>query len=64
MTEAVKRTIPILIEQDHDLKATLSAFKQVCNALSPICWNGGKPLSTRSLQNMPTTKLKASSAPR
>jgi IS605 OrfB family transposase len=50
MTETIKRTIPILIEHDNDLKATLHAFQQVCNALSPICWNGAKPLSKRSLQ--------------
>jgi putative transposase len=50
MTETIKRTIPILIEHDNDLKATLHAFQQVCNALSPICWNGGKLFSARSLQ--------------
>jgi len=50
MTETVKRTIPILIEHDQDLKATLYAFQKVCNTLSPICWNGGKPFSARSLQ--------------
>jgi IS605 OrfB family transposase len=50
MTETIKRTIPILIEHDNDLKATLHAFQQVCNDLSPICWNGGKPFSARSLQ--------------
>jgi putative transposase len=50
MTETVKRTIPILIKHDHDLRATLHAFQQVCNALSPVCWNSGKPLSARSLQ--------------
>jgi len=50
MTETVKRTIPILIKHDHDLRATLHAFQQVCNALSPVCWNGGKPFSARSLQ--------------
>ena len=50
MTETVKRTIPILIKHDHDLRATLHAFQQVCNALSPVCWNGGKPFSACSLQ--------------
>jgi putative transposase len=50
MNETIKRTIPILIEHDNDLKATLHAFQQVCNALSPVCWNGGKPFSARSLQ--------------
>jgi IS605 OrfB family transposase len=50
MNETIKRTIPILIEHDNDLKATLHAFQQVCNDLSPICWNGGKPFSARSLQ--------------
>jgi putative transposase len=50
MTETIKRTIPILIEHDNDLQATLHAFQQVCNDLSPICWNGGKPFSARSLQ--------------
>jgi len=49
MTETIKRTIPILIENDQDLKTTLSAFQKVCNILSPICWNGGKPFSARSL---------------
>jgi IS605 OrfB family transposase len=50
MNETIKRTIPILIEHDHDLRATLHAFQQVCNALSPVCWNSGKPFSARSLQ--------------
>ena len=50
MTETVKRTILTLIEQDPDLRATLPAFQQVCNALSSVCWNGGKPLYARSLQ--------------
>jgi IS605 OrfB family transposase len=50
MNKTIKRTIPILIEHDNDLKATLHAFQQVCNALSPVCWNSGKPFSARSLQ--------------
>ncbi|MDT7877260.1 MAG: hypothetical protein RQ862_01730 [Candidatus Caldarchaeales archaeon] len=49
MSETVKRTIPILIEHDNDLKTTLHTFQQVCNTLSPIYWNSGKPLSARSL---------------
>jgi len=49
MSETIKHTIPILIENDQDLKTTLSAFQKVCNILSPICWNSGKPLSARSL---------------
>jgi len=49
LIETIKRTIPIVLEFDQDLKATLSAFQQVCNQLSPACWNDSKPRSARSL---------------
>jgi transposase len=58
LTETTKRTIPIRLEYDEDLKATLSAFQQVCNQLSPACWNGGKPRSARSLHKHAYSQVK------
>ncbi len=53
-----KRTVEILIEHDADLTATLSAFQKVCNHLSPICWNNGKPKSRRALHDAAYHKVK------
>ncbi|MER3402867.1 MAG: hypothetical protein C4337_06100, partial [Armatimonadota bacterium] len=40
----IQRTVTILIETDADLLATLDAAQRVKQALSPIAFNGGKPL--------------------
>ncbi len=53
-----KRTVEIIIEHDADLTATLSAFQKVCNLLSPIGWNNGKPKSRRALHNAAYHKVK------
>ncbi len=53
-----KRTVEIVIEHDADLKATLSAFQKVCNLLSPIGWNNGKPKSRRALHDAAYHKVK------
>ena len=57
-TEIVKRTIPLILENDEDLRATLRAFVDVCNRLSPICWNAGKPLTKRTLHKRTYHKIK------
>ncbi len=53
-----QRTIQIVIENDPDLKATLSAFRQVCPALSPIRWNNGKPIGLRKLHDLAYQQIK------
>lgn len=46
----VQRTVTILIESDPDLGATLTACRDLKQALSPLCFNGGKPLGPIALQ--------------
>lgn len=46
----IQRTITILIEPDPDLQTTLETFQGVCQELSPICFNEGKPLGPLPLQ--------------
>jgi len=41
----VQRTAQIVIEPDEDVKATLNAFRDICNQVSPVCWNDGKPIT-------------------
>lgn len=45
----VQRSIPILIQEDQDLKQNLVVFTSVKNQLSPICYNNGKPLPALAL---------------
>jgi putative transposase len=46
----IQRAIPILIEDDPDLRNTLEAFRQVQHTLSEPCYNDGKPLGALALQ--------------
>ena len=46
----IRRTLPIAIDPDPDLTATLVAFRQVCQTLSPLCYNAGEPLRPMTLQ--------------
>jgi hypothetical protein len=46
----IRRTITIIIDPDPDLMVTLSVFREVCQRLSPICYNGGEPLRPLTLQ--------------
>jgi len=46
----IQRTITIILPNDADLHATLTAFQQVQQALSPVCYNGGHPLSALDVQ--------------
>ena len=46
----IRRTMTILLPNDPDLRATLDAFQAVSQALSPVCFNAGKPLDARRLQ--------------
>ncbi|HEX4202662.1 MAG TPA: hypothetical protein VHZ51_00355 [Ktedonobacteraceae bacterium] len=41
----IQRAITILIAHDEDLQQTLKGFQHVQQALSPSCYNGGKPLN-------------------
>jgi hypothetical protein len=45
----IQRTNTILLPDDTDLRATLDAFQRVQQALSPICFNDGKPLPALAL---------------
>lgn len=58
--ETVKRTIRLAIQWDEDLRETLCAFQRLCNTLSPICWNDGKPLSFFSLHKKAYHEVKGS----
>jgi putative transposase len=48
----IQRTITILLPDDADLRATLSAFCSVQNAVSEVAFNGGKPLRAVELQRV------------
>ncbi len=46
----IQRTITILLEDDADLRNTISGFQQIQHALSEPCYNSGKPLGALALQ--------------
>jgi hypothetical protein len=46
----IRRTITILIDPDTALRHTLTVFQEVCQWLSPIAFNEGKPLRATVLQ--------------
>jgi putative transposase len=46
----IRRTITILIDPDAALRHTLTVFQEVCQWLSPIAFNEGKPLRATVLQ--------------
>jgi putative transposase len=48
----IQRTITILLPNDTDLHATLTAFCSVQNAVSEVAFNGGKPLRAVELQRV------------
>jgi putative transposase len=45
----VRRTIPLLLPADEDVRETLAVFQRVQQQLSAPCFNGGKPLSAVGL---------------
>src|SRR5579883_2565279 len=45
----ITRTITILLPLDGDVRATLLAFQQVQQQLSPVCYNNGSPLGALAL---------------
>jgi len=45
----ITRTITILLPDDADLRATLTAFQQVQQQLSPMCYHDGVPLGALAL---------------
>lgn len=47
----IKRTVTILLPKDTDLLETVKTFQQVQQALSQLCYNGGKPLGAIALQH-------------
>jgi putative transposase len=48
----IQRTVTILLPDDADLRATLTAFCSVQNAVSEAAFNGGKPLRAVELQRV------------
>jgi IS605 OrfB family transposase len=46
----VQRCATILLPEDADLRATLDAFQQTQQALSPVCFNQGQPLGAPAFQ--------------
>jgi len=45
----ITRTITILLPDDANLRATLTAFQQVQQQLSPLCYHDGEPLGALAL---------------
>jgi putative transposase len=45
----IQRTITMLLEDDIDLRNTLVEFNRIQQAISPICFNSGKPISAMPL---------------
>jgi hypothetical protein len=56
----IQRTITILLAYDADLRATLDAFQQVQQVLSPLCFHDGKPLGALALQRVAYHTVKGS----
>jgi putative transposase len=54
----VQRTLTIGLPEDADLRATLEAFQQVLQALSPIAFNQGQPLPALALQRVAYHRVK------
>src|SRR5215469_12205939 len=53
-----QRTITILLSDDANLRATLTAFCAVQNAVSEAAFNGGKPLRAVELQRVVYEQVK------
>lgn len=45
-----RRTVTILLPDDADLRATLTAFRDVQNAASVDAYNDGRPINAVALQ--------------
>ncbi len=56
----IQRTITIIIEPDADLLQTLTAFREVQQALSGPCFNEGRPLGALALQRLMYHQVKGS----
>jgi hypothetical protein len=54
----IQRTITILLPDDADVRATLTAFCSVQNAVSEAAFNGGKPLRAVELQRVVYEQVK------
>ncbi len=54
----MQRTITILLPDDADLRATLTAFCSIQNAVSEVAFNGGKPLRAVELQRVVYEQVK------
>jgi putative transposase len=54
----MQRTITILMPDDADLRATLTAFCSIQNAVSEVAFNGGKPLRAVELQRVVYEQVK------
>jgi IS605 OrfB family transposase len=50
MVMDIQRTITICLPNDADLRATIAAFRDVQNAVTEACFNGGQPLPAVALQ--------------
>jgi IS605 OrfB family transposase len=53
----ITRTMTILLPDDHDLRATVTAFQRVQQALSAPCYNDGKPLGALALHRALYTQV-------
>lgn len=54
----IQRTITIILPDDADLRATLTAFQLVQHQLSPMCYNDGQPLAALDVQRRAYHDLK------
>jgi len=53
-----QRTLQIVIEPDESLIKTIDSFTQVCNSISEIAWNKGKPFKALDLHRMVYNDIK------
>jgi len=54
----IQRTVTIKLPNDADLRATLTAFRDVQNAVSEDAFNGGKPMAAVPLQRIVYGRVK------
>lgn len=55
----MQRTVPIVLAEDQDLRATIQAFGDACAAISPAAFNAGSPFSAVALQRVVYADVKA-----
>lgn len=53
-----QRILTILLPADSDLRATLTVFRDVQNAVSPAAFNDGKPLRAVEVQRVVYAQVK------